>query len=191
VPYWSAAGHSSYQSVGDEVYQPTFNAAVVPPETIAVWTTWRPTQFSVAGAVLLDIFTCGIFGLIYYGIVHGNLPKVSRNDIGTGQAIGYSFIPYFNLYWAFRFWMGLADRVNLQTRLSGSGAPPVSRNLAMTACILALGGLIPYLGFLVVIGGFVCREIMISQVQTAINRIAAGGMGGAPGFAPVFTPPPQ
>lgn len=157
---------------GDEVYQPGFDLGRVNPATLNFWRCWRPTSFSVAGAVLLDIFTCGLFGLIYYGIKFGELPKTSRNDFGAGQAIGFMFIPYFSIYWQFRFWLGLCDRVNLQLRLRGGFVPPLSRNLALTICILNVCCIVPYAGIVALLAAMVCREIFIAQVQSAINIIA-------------------
>ncbi|MDD5591620.1 MAG: hypothetical protein PHY18_06845, partial [Dehalococcoidales bacterium] len=40
-------------------------------------------------------------------------------DFGAGRAIGFWFIPGFNLYWVFRFCLRLVDRVNFQLRLRG------------------------------------------------------------------------
>ena len=169
---------------GDEVYQTYFKLNDVSPTELADWKNWRTTSFSTAGAILLDIFTCEIFGLIYYGLKFGEIPKVSREDFGTGKAIGFSFIPYFNLYWIFKFWLGLCDRVNLQLRLRGMNYLVLSRELAMAICILQVCSVIPYLGCLTAIACMICREIFIGKMQQAINAVAREQTFGAQGFAP-------
>ena len=157
---------------GDEVYDVKFNLQPVDQAVLDSWKTWRPNSFSTPGAILLDIFTCGLFGLIYYGLFFGELPKVSNKDFGVGQAIGFSFIPYFSLYWIFRFWWGLCDRINLQLRLRGQQQLLLPRELATAMCILFVCSLIPYAGILAAIAGFVCREIFIGKMQNAVNMLA-------------------
>jgi len=146
----------AYQpSYGDEVYQDNFNLQNVHPNTRAYWCSWRPETFSTAGAILLDIFTCSLFGLIYYGLKFSELPKASRNDFTAGKAIGFMFIPIFNLYWMFRFWLGLCDRINLQIRLRGRTDLLLSRALAKTVCILSvLQGGLQFIGMIVYFGMF-------------------------------------
>ncbi len=177
---------------GDEVYQLYFNLGSVGEQELACWKSWRTTEFSTAGAILLDIVTCGLFGLIYYGLKFDEIPKVSREDFGAGKAIGFSFIPYFNLYWVFKFWLGLCDRVNFQLRLRGMNHLLLPRDLAMAVCVLRVCSCIPYLGCLAIIAEIVCREILIGKLQQAINVVAQQQLY-APlpqGFVPP-QPPPQ
>jgi len=182
-----AASATEAPVYGDEVYQPGFSLQTVDPALLKAWTNWRPTSFSTAGAIILDIVTCGLFGLIFYGLKFGEIPKASRNDFGAGKAIGFYFIPYYNFYWIFRFWYGLCDRINLQLRLHERKDLLLPRNLASTMCILTLcGGVvgsffwIPYAGFLfscvnmcIGVAQIVLRAILIGKLQTAINTMAA------------------
>jgi len=175
----------AYQPVyGDEIYDLGFNLQAVDPALLNYWRSWRPTQFSVAGAVLLDIFTCGLFGLIYYGLKFDDLPKASRNDFGAGKGIGFMFIPYFGIYWQFKYWWGLCDRINLQLRLRQQPYLLLPRGLATTICVLLCCSIIPYVGVLPALAAFVCREVMIAKMQKAINALA---MQAAP---PAFAVPP-
>ena len=73
-------------------------------------------SFPVAGAVLLHIFTLGIFSFIYYGLAHSKFPKIKQNDFPAARAIGFMFIPIFSIYWQFVFWLRLVDRINLQLK---------------------------------------------------------------------------
>ncbi len=128
--------------------------------------------FSPALCVILHIFTLGIFTIIHCGIMHDNLPKVSHKDFGAGKAIGFRFIPIYNIYWIFVFWEQLARRINFQFRLR-SKPVPVSVALADWACILRIMGLIPYLGYVtVVIAFFVLFPILFAQVRSACNELA-------------------
>lgn len=121
-------------------------------------------HFSVAGAVLLHIFTLGLFSLVYYGLSHSNFPKIKANDFSAGKAIGFRFIPFFNIYWKFVFDLRLVDKINLQLRLRGIKYH-VSRDLILTNRIL---GVIPYLNVLTL---SVLSPICIGVIQKGINKI--------------------
>ena len=77
------------------------------------------TTFPAWAAGLLHVTTFGLFSIIQMGLTHDRLPKVYTDDPSAGRAIGFTFIPYFNMYWIFFNSMRLADRINLQYRLRG------------------------------------------------------------------------
>lgn len=87
------------------------------------------------------ILTIGIFGTIYLGLKHSKLPLIKSDDFTAGKGIGFLFIPFFNLYWQFVFWLRLVDRINFQYRLRGE-PDPVSRDLALWTIILSLVGFV-------------------------------------------------
>lgn len=59
------------------------------------------TQFSVLAVLLLHFLTCGVFSFIWLNLMHGRLPKVRKDDPSAAMAIGFCFIPFYNLYWIF------------------------------------------------------------------------------------------
>ena len=122
-----------------------------------------PATFPVAVSVILYFLTLGIFHLIYFGIKHGQLPKIKSNDFGTGKAIGFMFIPFFNFYWQFMFWVRLANRINLQHRLRGR-EPPIPKALIIVTLIL---GFIPVAAY----ATLVLAPIMIGFIQHGINTL--------------------
>jgi hypothetical protein len=69
----------------------------------------------------------------------------SGRVITPGQAVGYMFIPFYNLYWIFAANLGLADAVDYT--LGACNSPlRTPRGLITAACILQV---IPYVNFLV------------------------------------------
>jgi len=122
--------------------------------------------FPAAGAIALHYITIGVFTMIFYGLKHSRLPKIHPDDFTAGRAIGFLFIPFFNFYWLFQFWLRLTDRVNFQFRLRHQ-PPPVSRGLVLTATIIQI---IPYVGF---VWWLVMGPLVISQMQGALNNLAA------------------
>lgn len=124
--------------------------------------------FSAVAAVFLNFITLGIFGFFYYSAKHGRLPVAAANDPSAGKAIGFSFIPYFNvLYWNFFNSRRLCDRLDLQLRLRG--LPNAAPKGLMTAMAVLM--IIPYLGW--AINWFILGPIMAGRLQSTINRVAA------------------
>lgn len=100
---------------------------------------------------------------------HDNLPRAHPNDPTSAKAIGFAFIPYFNLYWVFFSSLRLADRINLQLRLRGLG-PMVPRGLMIATSIMSV---IPYVNIL--LGFPIMWTIAVCYYQRAINRLAMAG----------------
>ncbi|MFB3893471.1 MAG: hypothetical protein ACE15C_15770 [Phycisphaerae bacterium] len=89
-----------------------------------------------------------------------------------GKAVGFLFIPFFNLYWMFMAWWGWAKDYNEFIRLRNISAPKVSENLALTMCILAL---IPCAS----IANLVIMPMFMAKGCDAINALAALRPAGA------------
>lgn len=122
--------------------------------------------FPVWAVAVLTFFTAGLFPLIHFGLQHDRLPRATENDPSSGKAIGFTFIPYYNLYWIFFNALRLCDRLNLQLKLRGrhERAP---RGLVLAACIVSV---IPYVNLIV---GPILWTIVVCFLQTTVNQVAA------------------
>ncbi|MBM3779819.1 MAG: hypothetical protein FJW23_16520 [Acidimicrobiia bacterium] len=157
------------------VYQESFDLGRIPAAQQQQFAKHQLVEsFSVGGAIALHYVTIGIFTILYYGLRHSKLPRIRPDDFGGGKAIGFLFIPFFNFYWLFPFWLRLADRVNFQFRLRNQ-PPPVSRGLVLAATIIQV---IPYVGFF---WWLVFGPIVIGQLQGALNALARAQAAGTPG----------
>jgi hypothetical protein len=123
--------------------------------------------FSVFGAIVLHYITFGLFSWIHFSVMHDKLPKAATNDPSAGKAIGFSFIPYFNLYWVFFNALRLTDRLSLQFKLRGL-ADRAPKGMATAACIV---GIIPYIGW--AIGYLITWPILVGMLQSSVNKVAA------------------
>jgi Domain of unknown function (DUF4234) len=121
--------------------------------------------------VVLSVITLGIFPTIYLQLKHRDLPFVQRNDPSAAKAIGFSFIPIFNLYWLFVVWRRLVNRINFQYRLRGHQAPVNPRHV-IAAQIIALVLSTPLA--VVGIGGSIWLVVLAAQLHSASNRLALG-----------------
>ena len=134
--------------------------------------------------ILLHYLTCGIFSMVWLNVMHGALPKVRSDDPSTGKAIGFCFIPFFNLYWIFFTYRRLCLRVDEQRILYGL-SPSHLTGIATTACIFQV---IPYINAL--IGYTIISPIFIGQMQSSVNELVArtAATGPRPTPASVSTP---
>ncbi|MEM6292813.1 MAG: serine/threonine-protein kinase [Myxococcota bacterium] len=152
------------------------------PEDKAYLRQHRLERFPTALAVLLHLMTFGIFSIIYYGLQHDRLPQAKADDPSAAKAIGFNFIPYFNLYWFIFQPMRLTDRLNLQDNIRDR-ENSTSRGLMLTLAIL---GMIPYINILI---GIPLYSIGVYKLQRHINRLADEKKTEAP--EPLALQPPK
>jgi len=103
-----------------------------------------------------------------------------------GKAVGFLFIPFFNLYWIFQAYWGFAKDYNAYIERhhnvseGGISIPRVSANLFLAFCILPFLLWIPILGVILWITYFVLSILSINQLCNAINNLPMypGIMGG-------------
>lgn len=125
---------------------------------------WLDKKFSAGLAVFLNIITFSMFGFLYYWIKHDYLPIIKSNDFWASRAVWFMFIPFFNIYWQFIFWLKLVNRLNLQYKLRNKNYK-ISKWITITT--LVLSG-IPFVNY---IWMFIFHSIMIYQIQLAINGL--------------------
>lgn len=95
------------------------------------------TPFPAWAVLALHLATGGAFSLVYFGAMHGRLPRLAHNDPDAGRAVGLLFVPYFNFYWVFFAPLRLVDRLNFQFALRRDPRR-ASRALVMAAATLGL-----------------------------------------------------
>jgi hypothetical protein len=123
--------------------------------------------------IVLSWLTLGLFGAIYLQLKHGELPVAKHDDPSPGKAVGFLFIPFYNLYWAFVVWLRLADRLNLQYRLRGERSP-ISRGLIIAALVCGLSSGLFFFVTLPLAG--VMFSISAMQIQRTSNRLAESSL---------------
>jgi hypothetical protein len=140
-------------------------AGVTPPPMGSPANAHQLTNFPVIALILLHYLTCGIFSLVWLNLMHGKLPRVRSDDPSAGKAVGFCFIPFFNLYWIFFTYRRLCLRIDEQRNLYGL-APGNLRGMATTNCIFQV---IPYINGL--IGYTIITPIFIGLVQSSVNQL--------------------
>jgi hypothetical protein len=119
--------------------------------------------------VVLSAVTVGIFGSVYLQLKQSRLPVVKPDDPSATKAIGFMFIPFFNIYWYFVVWPRLVDRLNFQYRLRGSSSL-IDRRQVTIAQILSLFGWI--LAGIAGVAGFIWLLVFAAKIQSVSNDLA-------------------
>ena len=161
-------GMADWQSIGT-AFNFTQQAGAPPPLTSRTGAiTSCPHQLTtlpVAVAVLLHYLTFGIFTLVWLNLMHGKICRVRADDPSAGKAVGFCFIPFFNLYWIFFTYRRLCLRIDEQRDLYGLPASNL-RGVATTACIVQI---IPYINLL--LGYTIITPIFIGMMQSSVNQL--------------------
>jgi len=117
-----------------------------------------------------------ITGFIFFYVAHYNYWKlVQRPDVTTtpGKAVGYLFIPFYNFYWIFVSFRGLAVEINktaAQKKLPNVKTANVG--VATAFCILLLLCNIPIVNFLALPATQVLLIIMAVNQKKVMIQIA-------------------
>ena len=92
----------------------------------------------IFGLGSLALITGTVFWFIFLYRAWGEVQALGARTT-PGKAVGLQFVPFFNFYWIFVAYLGLAKDLNMQL-LQGrrSASQPVNERVALAACILFL-----------------------------------------------------
>lgn len=89
-----------------------------------------------------------------------------------GKAIGFLFIPFFNVYWIFQVWGGFPRDYNNYVDRRGLAVPHLSSGIFTTYPVLILLTAIPFLGMVVALVNVFLFVAIISKTCDAVNALA-------------------
>ncbi len=103
-----------------------------------------------------------IYGLVCLGRCWSIIQGISARTT-PGKAVGFLFIPVFNIYWAFVAYVGLAADVN-KFAVSQGLKIRINYSLAVASCVILL---IPYLNFI----SFIFFTALFYQMADFYNEV--------------------
>ncbi len=118
-----------------------------------------------------SIFTFGLSAIasmvLFYIILYRNWQLIQDGYARTtpGRAVGFLFIPFFNLYWIFEAFPGLVRDTNAYIQRHGLPVKLQDAGLATAYCILTLLCLVPYLNFVTAVALLVIQIIMAKNFR--------------------------
>ena len=121
-------------------------------------------SFNPALAGIYHVITLGFFSLFHFQLMHDRLPKNRPNDPSSAKAIGFMFIPIFNLWWMFFIQLRLLERIDEQRRLAGLPERPL-KGLCLAMLVMLFIPYVNILSFLLV------HPIYLTSLQASINEL--------------------
>lgn len=121
-----------------------------------------PKTTEMAVAVPVPIAVAMIFHLVFVYKFWKSIQD-GQARMTPGKAVGFLFIPFFNIYWLFQVYPGFATDYNRYIREKGIAAKPLSQGLLIWMTIFAIVS-IPLVNWIV-------QGIAISKICDAVNAI--------------------
>jgi hypothetical protein len=132
--------------------------------------------FGLAGVALI------VMQVFFYILLYKAWNQIQDGHAQTspGQAVGFLFIPFFNLYWVFVAYRGLAVDMNHYARRHDLDIPPVSDALVMAWCILLVCCAVPCVNYLVLLPAMAFFFVAITVLKNGAAAIAEAQQETAP-----------
>jgi len=121
---------------------------------------------AVLPVILGSVFICMLVYKAWAAIQEGPVRTT------PGKAVGFLFIPLFNFYWIFQAYYGWAVDYNKYITSANLNLPRISQGVPLTLCILALCGIIPFVGILLALVNLILGIIFINSVINGVNRLS-------------------
>jgi hypothetical protein len=119
----------------------------------------------IASTVVAAIF-CYVVLYKAWQVIQDGQPRTT-----PGKAVGFLFIPFFNLYWMFVAYWGWAKDCNAYISSRGLSLAPLPEKLYLAFPIITLCSGIPYVGSAAALAVIVVFIIMCNQMIDTINGI--------------------
>jgi len=127
------------------------------------------------GIVLIVLgYAAILFGaVIWFILIYRAWEAIQNGNARTtpGKAVGFLFIPFFNLYWIFMVWYGFAQDYNRYIEHEAISARKLEESLFLVFCILYVCSCIPYIGSLATLGALAILIISANAVIDAVNAL--------------------
>lgn len=121
---------------------------------------------SIAIYVLLALYLVVVNMVFLYKIWEAIDDGYARTT--PGKAVGFMFIPLFNIYWLFPAYWGFAKDFNKLILRRGLKITPISEGLFLAYPILQITLIIPYINFFT---GIAVVIVYLCIINTACNKI--------------------
>jgi phosphate transport system permease protein len=157
-----------------------------------VFVTWinffhgsASVAFPIAAALVALVgITCTA---IYFLFIYYMWASIQDGNARTtpAKAVGFLFIPVFNLYWMFQVWSGFAKDYNAFVEKNAPQTPRLSQPLCLAFCVLTLFLCIPFfpplqkIAWLTIVSGVAALVHtilffwMMSSICDAVNALPA------------------
>lgn len=127
---------------------------------------------SLAFGILFTVKWCKL----HYRHWRVAIEQTGFNEFSAGEAVGFLFIPLFNLYWMFRAYVTLSEllyKAGMQPKYSGR-TPLINTGTSRTLCVLNIFTIVPYVGALLsLVNIFVWFNVHAQHKRTVTYMLRA------------------
>ena len=142
--------------------------------------TWKTTPareivpiFLLLGIVMvLALIGTAVFAVLVYKMWAAIQDGHARTT--PGRALGFLFIPVFNIYWAFQVLWGFAKDYNSFIERHALDLRRLPEGLFLAYVVLCFTTWIPFLGWFLMVANLVVGAIMIAKICDAVNALPGG-----------------
>ncbi len=127
------------------------------------------------------LFVCAAYVPLLYSTIVGMVliykmwAAIQEGPARTtpGKAVGFLFIPLFNIYWMFQAYWGWTVDYNKLVAEKQLDAPRVPEGVALMLCIFSLCSMVPFVGILLALASLVLAIVFLNSAINGVNRLAA------------------
>jgi len=129
--------------------------------------------FPGALLIVLGVLTAVYIAVVMCVMVYRMWKAIQDGHARTtpGKAVGFLFIPLFNLYWVFQAYWGFSKDYNAFIERYSIATDRLPEGLFLAYAILSVTSAIPYLGMLAGIASFIIFIIMVVKICDAVNAL--------------------
>lgn len=144
--------------------------------TIGISQRFRDYEMGLGTMIVgLPVLTLGIIALVNrLSIIYhcwAAIQDGGRARTKPAEAIGFLFIPLFNIYWIFVAYKGLAEDMNNYQLMRNFNHRRVDEGLPLTFCVMSILGVIPYLGVLISLANVIISWMMTRRFADGLIHI--------------------
>jgi hypothetical protein len=131
-------------------------------------TAKRGEILEIVGSLVALIGYC-LLAVLLYRLWRALRSRI--NGVRPGQAAGFMFIPFFNLYWQFIALRGLAVEMNRAIAEMNLPIRPLSVGLATSMCILMCFAWLPGIGLLATVAWAICGTLLVKSMLAIADQV--------------------
>ena len=130
------------------------------------------TLVSTTSTVLLVIFTFGLYQIVWLDRTFKMLNARGVTEVTPGKAVGYCFIPIFNIYWFYKIW-GEVGRAIEEVYEQNQAEPPSTGIIKLAYVGMPLGMVISlFFPPASVMLNWTVMSIVLAKAQNWLNDLA-------------------
>ncbi|MEM7227712.1 MAG: hypothetical protein AAF432_02750 [Planctomycetota bacterium] len=140
--------------------------------------TSRDEAVAVAGSAIICVgvipsIIAGVLLLVLVWKMWASIQDGQLTRTTPGKAVGFLFIPFFNLYWIFTVYWGWCIDFNRYSAERQVAAPRAHEGVGLTIGILMLCSMVPLIGYLPSLVNLVLLVVFMNRAIDCVNALVA------------------